>query len=103
MNIPPRAGRAVGRAPPSLRHAQRAKLQRTNPGSSPLDLRGILSRQPGPALSCLVIAIRRLISHPSATSEFVVPFAVNAPIDGDVGIKPATERDRALSLLGVRH
>ena len=42
MNFPPRAGRVSGRATPSLRHAPRAKLQRTDPGSSPLNLRGIL-------------------------------------------------------------
>ena len=50
MNFPPRAGRVSGRATPSLRHAPRAKLQRTNPGSSPLSLRGILFRRSGPAL-----------------------------------------------------
>ena len=37
-------------ATPSLRHAPRAKLQRTNPGSSPLSLRGILFRGSGLAL-----------------------------------------------------
>ncbi len=51
MNFPPRAGRVSGRATPSLRHAPRAKLQRTNPGSSPLSLRGIPFRRSGPALS----------------------------------------------------
>ena len=50
MNFPPRAGRVSGRATPSLRHAPRAKLQRTNPGSSPLSLRGILFRGSGLAL-----------------------------------------------------
>ena len=50
MNFPPRAGRVSGRATPSLRHAPRAKLQRTNPGSSPLSLRGILFKRSGPAL-----------------------------------------------------
>ena len=43
MNFPPRAGRVSGRATPSLRHAPRAKLQSTDPGSSPLNLRGIRS------------------------------------------------------------
>ena len=47
---PPRAGRVSGRATPALRHAPRAKLQRTNPGSSPLSLRGILFRGSGLAL-----------------------------------------------------
>src|SRR5271157_4506935 len=51
MNFPPPAGLVSGRATPSLRHAPRAKLQRTNPGSSPLSLRGILFRRSGPALS----------------------------------------------------
>src|ERR1700722_11166774 len=51
MNFPPRAGRVSGRATPSLRHAPRAELQRTNPGSSPLGLRGILFRGSGLALS----------------------------------------------------
>jgi hypothetical protein len=50
MNFPPRAGRVSGRATPSLRHAPRAKLQRTDPGSSPLNLRGILFKRSGPAL-----------------------------------------------------
>jgi hypothetical protein len=50
MNFPPRAGRVSGWATPSLRHAPRAKLQRTDPGSSPLNLRGILFKQSGPAL-----------------------------------------------------
>src|SRR5271156_4027925 len=50
MNFPPRAGRVSGRTTPSLRHAPRAKLQRTNPGSSPLSLRGILFKRSGPAL-----------------------------------------------------
>ena len=50
MNFPPRAGRVSGRATPSLRHATRAKLQRTDPGSSPLNLRGILFKRSGPAL-----------------------------------------------------
>jgi hypothetical protein len=50
MNFPPCAGRVSGRATPSLRHAPRAKLQRTNPGSSPLSLRGILCRRSDPAL-----------------------------------------------------
>src|SRR5271154_3325969 len=50
MNFPPRAGRVSGRATPSLPHAPRAKLQRTNPGSSPLSLRGILFKRSGPAL-----------------------------------------------------
>src|SRR5271155_5253808 len=50
MNFPPPAGRVSGRATPSLRHAPRAKLQRTNPGSSPLSLRGILFRGSGLAL-----------------------------------------------------
>src|SRR5271163_4738207 len=50
MNFSPRAGRVSGRATPSLRHAPRAKLQRTNPGSSPLSLRGILFKRSGPAL-----------------------------------------------------
>ena len=40
-----------GRATPSLHHAPRAKLQRTDPGSSPLNLRGILFKRSGPALS----------------------------------------------------
>src|SRR5271156_1196037 len=53
MNFPPRAGRVSGRATPSLRHAPRAKLQRTDPGSSPLNLRGILFKRSGPALSHL--------------------------------------------------
>ena len=51
MNFPPRSGRVSGRATPSLRHAPRAKLQRTDPGSSPLNLRGILFNRSGPALS----------------------------------------------------
>jgi hypothetical protein len=52
MNFPPRAGRVSGRATtPTLRHAPRAKLQRTNPGSNPLSLRGILFKRSGPALS----------------------------------------------------
>ncbi len=33
MSFPPRAGRVSGRATPSLRHAQRAKSQRTNPAA----------------------------------------------------------------------
>src|SRR5271156_2920276 len=42
---------------PSLRHVLRAKLQRTNPGSSPLSLRGILFKRSGPALSAHAGAI----------------------------------------------
>src|SRR5271154_4610773 len=58
MNFPPRAGRVSGRATPSLRHAPRAKLQRTDPGSSPLNLRGILFKRSGPALySDLLLSI----------------------------------------------
>src|SRR5271156_3509601 len=40
---------------PSLRHDPRAKLQRTNPGSSPLSLRGILFKRSGPALNAMLL------------------------------------------------
>ena len=54
MNFPPRAGRVSGWATtPALRHAPRAKLQRTNPGSNPLSLRGILFKRSGPALTSI--------------------------------------------------
>ena len=62
MNFPPRAGRVSGRATPSLRHAPRAKLQRTNPGSSPLSLRGILFRGSGLALSLRCCICRKELS-----------------------------------------
>ena len=66
MNFPPRAGRVSGRATPSLRHAPRAKLQRTNPGSSPLSLRGILFRGSGLAL---VQGVTQLARVPNSTPQ----------------------------------
>ena len=67
MNFPPRAGRVSGRATPSLRHAPRAKLQRTNPGSSPLSLRGILFRRSGPALSNVALmGVKRMSAYTAA-------------------------------------
>jgi hypothetical protein len=46
----------------------------------------------------------RLLPHEAETGpEAEIPLAVNAPIDGDVRIKPAKARDRAFRHLGVRH
>jgi hypothetical protein len=79
MNFPPRAGRVSGWATPSLRHAPRAKLQRTNPGSNPLSLRGILFKRSGPALNVAVT----FIAIPYALSKKGARMTNMAGIPGD--------------------
>jgi len=73
MTFPPRAGRVSGRATPSLCHAPRAKLQRTNPGSSPLSLRGILFRRSEPALP-FVCWIQRWAARHRPRLEHTIQF-----------------------------
>jgi hypothetical protein len=112
MNFPLRAGRVSGRATPSLRHAPRAKLQRTNPGSSPLSLRGILFKRSGPALGAiveipaLIDAIRNgdiagagidVLPIEPPKRDDIVATAYHNRSDPIVGVRPALPFQRATS------
>src|SRR5271154_1051442 len=98
MNFPPRAGRVSGRATPSLRHAPRAKLQRTDPGSSPLNLRGILFKRSGPALITQSLLIDFMNEHPDQCADWNVVFS-----DRGHFTEPHTGHVVGLGTLAVRN